>query len=94
MQIPPKTGKPPEAICYKGFISGTPEGIRTPGLLIRSQALYPAELRVHCLSPNGVRGKSHKATLSSSQRVKKDDFFTISPCCCLSQRFVGLDTGL
>ena len=27
--------------------SGTPEGIRTPDLLIRSQALYPAELRVH-----------------------------------------------
>ena len=27
--------------------NGTPEGIRTPGLLIRSQALYPAELRVH-----------------------------------------------
>ena len=30
-----------------GKKNGTPEGIRTPGLLIRSQALYPAELRVH-----------------------------------------------
>jgi len=26
---------------------------------------------VHCLLPIGVRGKSHKATLSSSQRGKK-----------------------
>ena len=34
---------------------GAPGGIRTPDLLIRSQALYPAELRAHidtsdCLS--------------------------------------------
>ena len=29
-------------------MSGTPEGIRTPDLLIRSQTLYPAELRVPC----------------------------------------------
>lgn len=28
-------------------INGVPEGIRTPDLLIRSQALYPAELRAH-----------------------------------------------
>ena len=27
--------------------SGTPEGTRTPNLLIRSQTLYPIELRVH-----------------------------------------------
>ena len=27
--------------------NGTPEGIRTPNLLIRSQVLYPVELRVH-----------------------------------------------
>ena len=26
---------------------GTPWGIRTPGLLVRSQTLYPAELRAH-----------------------------------------------
>ena len=26
---------------------GDPEGIRTPGLLIRSQTLYPAELLSH-----------------------------------------------
>lgn len=37
---------------------GTPEGIRTPGLLIRSQALYPAELRVHMQLRCGG-GKNH-----------------------------------
>ncbi len=26
-------------------VRGTPEGIRTPDLLVRSQTLYPAELR-------------------------------------------------
>ena len=39
---------------YYSFNFGAPEGIRTPDLLIRSQALYPAELRAHigfaCLS--------------------------------------------
>ena len=29
------------------FSFGAPEGTRTPDLLIRSQALYPAELRAH-----------------------------------------------
>ena len=27
--------------------SGAPGGIRTPGLLVRSQLLYPAELQAH-----------------------------------------------
>ena len=27
--------------------TGAPEGIRTPDLLVRSQTLYPAELRAH-----------------------------------------------
>ena len=33
----------------KGVLSfnGTPEGIRTPDLLVRSQTLYPAELPAH-----------------------------------------------
>jgi hypothetical protein len=30
-------------------LGGAPEVIRTPGLLIRSQTLYPAELRAHIL---------------------------------------------
>ena len=28
-------------------LNGTPEGIRTPGLLLRRQLLYPTELRAH-----------------------------------------------
>ena len=28
-------------------VNGAPEGIRTPDLLVRSQTLYPAELRAH-----------------------------------------------
>ena len=29
------------------FLSGGPQGIRTPDLLVRSQTLYPAELGAH-----------------------------------------------
>ena len=32
---------------WRGSRFGAPERIRTPGLLIRSQTLYPTELRVH-----------------------------------------------
>ena len=32
--------------CVLSF-NGTPEGIRTPDLLVRSQTLYPAELPAH-----------------------------------------------
>lgn len=31
------------------FFLGTPEGIRTPDLLVRSQTLYPTELPAHTL---------------------------------------------
>ena len=31
------------------ILFGAPGGTRTPGLLIRSQSLYPAELRARCL---------------------------------------------
>ena len=31
--------------------SGAPGEIRTPGLLVRSQTLYPAELRAHRMLP-------------------------------------------
>ncbi len=31
-------------------IVGVPGGTRTPGLLVRSQALYPAELQAHALT--------------------------------------------
>ena len=32
---------------FPTYASGTPEGIRTPGLLLRRQLLYPAELQAH-----------------------------------------------
>ena len=32
---------------YKNTRHGTPEGTRTPDLLIRSQSLYPTELLAH-----------------------------------------------
>ena len=38
------------ALIQAGFtliMNGTPGGSRTPNLLVRSQALYPIELRVH-----------------------------------------------
>jgi hypothetical protein len=36
-------GLAPDGLCN----SGAPGGTRTPGLLVRSQSLYPAELRAH-----------------------------------------------
>ena len=36
--------KPSNINGFKDFICGTPEGTRTPDLLVRSQSLYPAEL--------------------------------------------------
>ena len=36
---------------YKNTRHGTPEGTRTPDLLIRSQSLYPAELPTHTFRP-------------------------------------------
>ena len=35
---------------------GAPGEIRTPDRLVRSQVLYPAELRAHCLNSGGERG--------------------------------------
>ena len=35
------------SLGYVGFKSGAPEKIRIPNLLIRSQVLYPVELRAH-----------------------------------------------
>ena len=53
-------------------MSGTPEGTRTPNLLIRSQTLYPIELRVHArcageeMSPFG--GLMSRFLLSSTKK--------------------------
>ena len=37
----------PTEIRFGLFFFGTPEGTRTPDLLIRSQSLYPTELPAH-----------------------------------------------
>ena len=37
----------PVTLTLQGFSCGAPWGIRTHDLLIRSQTLYPAELRAH-----------------------------------------------
>ncbi len=47
----------PATDMIAGFESGTPVGSRTPNLLIRSQTLYPIELR--------VRGRAKKRSLVS-----------------------------
>ena len=41
--------KKPHLNCRWGFLFGAPGGIRTPDQLVRSQLLYPAELRTHKL---------------------------------------------
>jgi hypothetical protein len=58
----------------QGFESGTPGGIRTPGLLIRSQTLYPAELRVLCAR----RGAERSRIFQQVSRIS-EDFFGSSP---------------
>ncbi len=45
--------------------NGTPGGSRTPNLLIRSQALYPIELRVH-----GKKGEVQSKFSQSFQEEK------------------------
>jgi hypothetical protein len=40
--------------CNHSKRNGVPGEIRTPGLLIRSQALYPAELRAHVAGGEGI----------------------------------------
>ena len=42
-------GKKIKAPEKQVLLFGAPEGTRTPDLLIRSQTLYPAELRAHKL---------------------------------------------
>ena len=54
--------------------NGTPEGTRTPNLLIRSQTLYPIELRVHALGAgqgvNPPKRMKSRFLVSSLQKIK------------------------
>ena len=45
---------------------GAPEGTRTPDLLIRSQTLYPAELRAHI---NGAENRTRTGTIVTYRRI-------------------------
>ena len=48
--------------------NGTPEGTRTPGLLLRRQLLYPAELLAHILLQSVVKagaGEGNRTLVSS-----------------------------
>ena len=54
-------GVEPEPIDYYVVLNGAPGVIRTPGLLVRSQTLYPAELRARkgsCLASTRFMNKS------------------------------------
>ncbi len=42
-------------------LDGTPGGIRTPDLLVRSQTLYPAELRARCHEKSSITGGETEA---------------------------------
>src|SRR5262249_2069193 len=56
------TGNPPQLIDGIAF-TGAPGETRTPGLLVRSQPLYPTELRAHScvLYKNKITGNSDSA---------------------------------
>jgi hypothetical protein len=45
LALMPAKKRAPQVVDLQGFKSGAPERSRTPNLLIRSQALYPIELR-------------------------------------------------
>ena len=63
--------KTPQPFELQGFESGTPEGTRTPNLLIRSQTIYPIDLRVPCVLARGDR----KPTLPDSVKNFGSDYF-------------------
>ena len=48
------TYKNPLSLIGSGFLRGVPQRIRTPGLLIRSQTLYPAELAAHFSNSSSI----------------------------------------
>ena len=44
-------------ISFLSVFHGTPEGIRTPDPLVRSQILYPAELQAHIVAKVSCNNK-------------------------------------
>jgi hypothetical protein len=53
-------------------MSGTPEGTRTPNLLIRSQTLYPIELRVPCDRRGGEKSVDSPGVSRFSAKIIDD----------------------
>ena len=50
-------------------IYGAPDRSRTHNLLIRSQTLYPIELRAHILKINGAEGRNRTGTVITHRRI-------------------------
>jgi hypothetical protein len=53
--------------------SGAPGGTRTPDLLVRSQTLYPTELRAHCVRRNINIGEVCAASEVGRRREKEGE---------------------
>ncbi len=68
----------------------TPEEIRTPDLLVRSQTLYPAELRAHNLFNCHVCDNDPARKTCSSCISQADSVFLDSTSRTLSARLVSL----
>ena len=49
--------------------NGAPERSRTPNLLIRSQTLYPIELRAHIKKLNGAEDRNRTGTVITYRRI-------------------------
>ena len=66
-----------QAILLDDLIFGTPEGTRTPDLLIRSQSLYPTELPAHtfaeCLDIVAQGAKFVKHFLRSTGNIFENE---------------------
>ena len=75
-----RRGAPAAGRSYLGVVV-SPEGIRTPGLLVRSQTLYPAELRGHTATrlvrPREVRSSPVRAS-GERRRASPSDQYTRS----------------
>jgi hypothetical protein len=72
---------------------GAPGGIRTPGLLVRSQALYPAELRAQRLKTDGNIAR-HVATGGEGGIRTLEGLLTLTPLAGARLRPLGHLSGL
>ena len=57
-------------IYVSELLSGTPGGTRTPGLTVRSRALYPAELQAHLLTA------LQRSIITAHDEIKCKTFFS------------------